>query len=326
MQLTADQELRRELLLFSLSNQPDLEAAISLAAQMEEFVLRGSRADRAPGEPSAVIKGSDAGQPIARTVGELPKALPGLPGSEMNGATTPLVRVNNDITSSSPGPKMLGFGAGSKKRRWSDSDDERLRRLWHSDHPLEEIAGAMGRTMPSLYSRARALGMSKRSPAADKRDACRTTRSGREPATVGAALAPAGEDDIAGDAAGNSRAVQPKARGPEIEVRRHAALQRPNGAGSHRAGSPLGGERSSERNGKAGGCSLHERAMEAGVEPIIHFLRCRDYSVVRVDNGRFKLDGRHILNAEELREKANQVARSLGKPPFAPQQYVGAVG
>src|SRR3546814_7245754 len=47
----------------------------------------------------------------------------------------------------------------------SEADDQSLRKLWHSNHSLEEIAEAMGRTTPSLYSRARALGMSKRSPA-----------------------------------------------------------------------------------------------------------------------------------------------------------------
>src|SRR3546814_12279139 len=45
MQLTADQELRRELLLFSLSKHADLEAAIKSAAEMERFVLRGGGAD-----------------------------------------------------------------------------------------------------------------------------------------------------------------------------------------------------------------------------------------------------------------------------------------
>jgi hypothetical protein len=39
MRLTADQELRREFLLFSLSRQPDLEAAIAMASRMEQFVL-----------------------------------------------------------------------------------------------------------------------------------------------------------------------------------------------------------------------------------------------------------------------------------------------
>src|SRR3546814_19756394 len=55
MQLTADQELRRELLLFSLSKHSDLEAAIKIAAEMEQFVLRGSGADGCAGARPAEV-------------------------------------------------------------------------------------------------------------------------------------------------------------------------------------------------------------------------------------------------------------------------------
>jgi hypothetical protein len=56
---------------------------------------------------------------------------------------------------------------------------------------------------------------------------------------------------------------------------------------------------------------------EISVDPIIQFLRSRDYSVVRVSDGRFRLDGRRILSVDELRDKANQVRKTLGQPPFA---------
>src|SRR3546814_11047573 len=55
LQLTADQELRRELLLFSLSKHSALEAAIKLAAEMEQFVLRGSGADGCAGARPAEV-------------------------------------------------------------------------------------------------------------------------------------------------------------------------------------------------------------------------------------------------------------------------------
>lgn len=322
MQLTADQELRRELLIFSLNKQPDLEAAITLAAQMEEFVLKGWRVQEAAEQGLAAAKGSEAEQPVDPPGRDHPRALPDLPRAEMNGAAVPAMRAHNGISHSQPVAEHAG--SGSKKRRWSDGDDERLRKLWHSDHPLEEIAEAMGRTMPSLYSRARALGMSKRSPVVDKREPSRTNRGGRERASVGAPMAPTGEDDMAGEAARKCSPVSSRVRGPEIEVRRHVTPQRHNGDASGRADCAPGGDREPKQRGMAGGRSYHDRAMEAGVEPIIHFLRSRDYSVVRVENGRFKLDGRRILNAEELREKANQVAQSLGKPPFAPH-YAGTV-
>src|SRR3546814_8575753 len=64
------------------------------------------------------------------------------------------------------------------------------------------------------------------------------------------------------------------------------------------------------RNGHGTDTASPSEAVEAGVDPIVHFLRSRDYSVVRVEDGRFRVDGRRILSAEELREKANQVRRS----------------
>lgn len=323
MQLTADQELRRELLLFSLSKQSDLEAAINLAAQMEEFVLKGSREKGVAGEGPAAANGSELGQPAGRI--EHPKISRDLPCSETTVTTASMARPSNGISGSRSVTDLPAAGGASKKRRWSEGDDERLRRLWHSDHPLEEIAEAMGRTTPSLYSRARSLGMSKRSPAADKRELCRTNRGGRQPASAGAPPSPAGEDDLAGGAAPKSDPVQSTARRAEIEAKRHPALQRHYREGSDRVGGVLSGGREPKRSGTSAGASFHQGAFEAGVEPIIHFLRSRDYSVVRVENGRFKLDGRRILNADELREKANQVAVSLGKPPFAPQ-YAGSVG
>jgi hypothetical protein len=63
---------------------------------------------------------------------------------------------------------------------------------------------------------------------------------------------------------------------------------------------------------------VQERA-DSGIDPIIHFLRSRDYSVIRAEEGRYRLDGRRVLSATELREKANQVRQALGQPPFATQ-------
>src|SRR3546814_19814277 len=79
------------------------------------------------------------------------------------------------------------------------------------------------------------------------------------------------------------------------------------------------------RNGHGTDTASPSEAVEAGVDPIVHFLRSRDYSVVRVEDGRFRVDGRRILSAEELREKANQVRLSMGKPPFEPQPASPAV-
>lgn len=318
MQLTADQELRRELLLFSLSKQPDLRAAINLAAQMEQFVLRGcSEIEDAAERFLASVKGSDA-SPFDRPESEptLPSGTP--QSSELIGAPPPsLTHLNGAATESRPVREMPN-GSGGKKRRWSKGDDERLRRLWHSNHSLEEIAEAMGRTTPSLYSRARALGMSKRSPLIDKRDVVRPAGSGRE-SSSGAALSSAGEDDLEGEKGFHAGPVASPKRRTEIEIKRHCTPHGINGKAPERADGALTGNKEPKRSVSTASHALRTMPIETSVEPIIHFLRSRDYSVVRVEDGRFRLDGRRILSADELREKANQVRQSLGKPPFTPE-------
>lgn len=64
------------------------------------------------------------------------------------------------------------------------------------------------------------------------------------------------------------------------------------------------------------GLAVERSADRSSVDPVIQFLRTRDYSVVRVGDGRFQLDGRRILSADELREKANNVRKALGQSPF----------
>lgn len=319
MQLTADQELRRELLLFSLSKQPDLGAAINIAAQMEQFVLRGcSGTGEALGRVFAAVKGSDAAPLPDRTEPDRSEASVPPRSCEVNGTTASITHLNGAPAPARPVPDAHDAGSGGKKRRWSTGDDERLRRLWHSNHSLEEIAEAMGRTTPSLYSRARALGMAKRSPVLDKREAARPAHGRREPSS-GAALAPAGEDDPAGEKGSQAGPVAAASRRTEIEIKRHCAPPGSNGKTPSRAGGVLDGAKDPKRSVPHAGRVFHTTPIETSVEPIIHFLRSRDYSVVRVEDGRFRLDGRRILSADELREKANQVRQSLGKPPFTQQ-------
>lgn len=314
MQLTADQELRRELLLFSLSKHSDLEAAIKIAAEMEQFVLRGSGADQAAGvRPGEVIvrAGAQAGEGFLAAGQAVPRDFV---YRQVNGHGAAPPAASGAVGKPAPADDWHEDVGVSRKRRWSAADDERLRRLWHSNHSLEEIAEAMGRTTPSLYSRARALGMSKRSPATGDRSEPAQPANGPQGADVaGAKAAPASEDDLSG---GSKRQADPAPAKPRttIEVKRHQLPRRSIGAGPASAGSF--GTRQSGCSATADSCM--DEAVDAGVDPIIHFLRSRDYSVVRVEDGRFKLDGRRVLNAEELREKANQVRLSMGKPPFAP--------
>lgn len=316
MQLAADQELRRELLLVSLSKRPDLEDAINFAAQMEQFVLRGFCTKHAAIEKVANSAANGAEQSLGATDTSFANPQVKSAGGEMrgNGGARPGANGSTSGSHHSVASSM----AGGQKRRWSSGDDERLRKLWHSDHSLEEIAEAMGRTTPSLYSRARALGMAKRAPVGDNRQAARPSRGGREPASGGAAPASASEDDISGKAGQRVHATASRAPTSGFEVRRYSA---PCGRDHPGLGSTFSRNGHSARAASPVAHAFQTVPLEAGVEPIIHFLRSRDYSVVRVEDGRFKLDGRHVLDANELREKANKVRQSLGKPPFTPHSY-----
>jgi hypothetical protein len=54
-----------------------------------------------------------------------------------------------------------------------------------------------------------------------------------------------------------------------------------------------------------------------GIDSVVHFLRTRDYSVASGEDGCYKLDGRKVLTAQELFERANKVRAQLGRPTWA---------
>ncbi len=54
-----------------------------------------------------------------------------------------------------------------------------------------------------------------------------------------------------------------------------------------------------------------------GIESVVHFLRTRDYSVVPTEDGSYELDGRNILTAQELFERANKVRGQIKRPTWA---------
>ncbi|WP_193369811.1 hypothetical protein [Pelagibius marinus] len=326
MQLTADQELRRELLLFTLNKQPDLSSAIALAAQMEQFVLTGAPDDGVVGRLSASAMARGAEAAAARADAQRNGASEETPPRERIDKAASSARTNGGTANWRPPAESPAespaeaheFGRGLKKRRWSEGDDERLEKLWYSDHSLEEIAEAMGRTTPSLYSRARALGMSKRSPVVEKHEATRPSHMGRTPTSSGATTASASEDDIPGEQRKVTAPPVLKEDPQAIEERRHHAIAKAQGVHSPKSGGVAGNGKVTKVSNRSAATPFHGGLLDAGIEVVIHFLRSRDYSVVRVDNEHFKLDGRRILNAEELREKANHVRQTLGKPPFAP--------
>jgi hypothetical protein len=277
--LLAEQELRRDLLFFSLSKWPDLDTAIEMAALMEQFILEGAGTGPSA-DPRVAGEGAGGGErPCAQS---LPVEDCGSPGPGSGGSAA------GETSSGCESPDL----AGGQKRRWSAADDENLRRLWHSSQLLEDIAEEMGRTTPSLYCRARALGFSKRSV---KLQSC-------------------------SDSAAESAEQHRPAPAPAAVLERYRAQQRGGpkrsgqvrGGGDRRVGAPSRPVSSAAR-------SVADEVGDLSIDPIIHFLRSRDYSVIRVEDGHFRLDGRRILSASELREKANQVRRTLGQPPFAAQ-------
>ena len=335
MWLTADQELRREFLLFALGKQPDVEAAITMAARMERFVLDGQPV-------------SD-GRPYEVEPAEVAAAM-----TEAGVATGPAPRQayehqTHDQQTHEPQPRVT-------KRRWSDADDARLRELWQSSEcALEEIAEELERTVPSLYSRARALGMEKRGPMtkarqepaaaapdvgpaaelkavepkeeAEPEEPAQQATVQEEPAPAvtvqeapvqetpvreeEAGDGPAGEDGKAAEAAaGKSVVLSPNARRQVMPRERHRFSA---GGDALQTGRPRHGF------GRKTIAAASSVASPMFVDSVIQFLRSRDYSVVRVGDGQFRLDGRRVMTADELREKANQVRKSLGQAPFTSQ-------
>lgn len=54
-----------------------------------------------------------------------------------------------------------------------------------------------------------------------------------------------------------------------------------------------------------------------GIDSVVHFLRTRDYTVVPTEDGCYDLDGRKILTAQQLFERANKVRAQLKRPTWA---------
>jgi hypothetical protein len=309
MRLTADQELRRELLQFALGKQPDIGAAIEMASRMEKFVLAGQGDDsgtRPFEEGSTRPIGATASSEVMKEAAQSERPC------QMTREVEP------------PACGYTNSDSALSKRRWSSADDTELKRMWHSALQLEEIAEQLNRTVPSLYSRARALGYGRREQmvADGTSNGAGKHGVGAKPENAAGATAAKQVGNDAGSPAESKALEAPKMpRGGEA-VDRYAT--QPLDANTESAG----GWRSGSRTGRGQLARISKLAagdieVELGIEPIIHFLRSRDYSVVRVEDGRFRIDGRCVMDVDQLRDKANKVRKSLGLPPFA-QEFIGA--
>lgn len=81
------------------------------------------------------------------------------------------------------------------------------------------------------------------------------------------------------------------------------------------AGDPVGPAPAEAAGGEADPATpVDGAAAPVTAETVVRFLRSRDYSVVRTGDGRYRLDGREVLTAQELLRKANRVREALGRP------------
>src|SRR3546814_1873362 len=114
---------------------------------MEQFVLRGSGADGWAGARPAegMVNAAESGEGFRPGGPAVPHDLL---YHKMNGLRAAPPAPNGTAGRPAQSDDWHEDAGVSRKRRWSEADDERLRRLWHSNHSLEEIAEAMGRTTP----------------------------------------------------------------------------------------------------------------------------------------------------------------------------------
>ena len=258
--LNRDQARRMALLVQLLEHCDQPEAALELAERMERFVLHGSPrglAQRMMGEHKAMAAGAAAG---AESVVE------GMPAV------------------SRP------HGRGTKKRRWTAEEDEKLRSLAGQDLSLEKIAAELNRTIISVRERARA-----------RQIKVKPRKRGRRPSR---------QDDGA----------SAQARGGHVLNGKPGSLA--NGFG-HRGKRPKGLRNGSVVDDKACAELVEKYLLEQGVtrpetsiETVIKFMRTRDYSIVRAEDGRYVVDERDHLTPAELVERANSLRLHLGQPIF----------
>ena len=181
-------------------------------------------------------------------------------------------------------------GRGAKKRRWTAEEDEKLRSLAAQDLSLEKIAAELGRTIISVRERARA-----------RQVKVKPRKRGRRPSR---------SDDKGSSQPRNGEAI---------------GGHRPNFANGFRA--------RGKRQKAAAGCNPEELKKNAemvekyliergatrpatSLDTVVKFMRTRDYSVVRADDGRYVVDERDHLTPAELVERANSLRLHLGQPAF----------
>lgn len=181
-------------------------------------------------------------------------------------------------------------GRGAKKRRWTTEEDEKLRSLAGQDLSLEKIAAELGRTIISVRERARARQIKVKPRKRGRRPSRTDDKGSSQPRSA------------------NGSNGQPctAANGYSYRGRRRKARSNCN---------PLDQKQNAEMVEKY----LLERGatrQAASIETVIKFMRTRDYSIVRGEDGRYVVDERDHLTPSELVDRANTLRLHLGQPVF----------
>lgn len=270
--LNTDQARRMALLAQLLEHCDEPEIALELAERMECFVLHGAP----PGKTQQTL--TDLARGLGRVVvtdGRIAIEAAAKPEGEARAATPPTVGRH---------------GRGSRKRRWTAEEDEKLRTLAAQDLSLEKIAAELDRTAISVRERARA-----------RQIRVKPRKRGRRPARADDS-GTSGPSQVSG-ANGRTNGFNTGfgQRGRRCKALRNAV------ASDHKRDAELVERYLTERGATR---------TEASIETVVKFMRTRDYSIVRADDGRFVVDERDLLTPSELLERANSLRSHLGQPCF----------
>jgi DNA-binding NarL/FixJ family response regulator len=142
MDLTPEQQLRRDLLLRMLERFEDANEALEAAVALEKFILEGAGQSPARRSSPPSPKGGGAGDPAASGGGSRDPS--GTPSQES---------------------ARRSLAHNSKKRRWTKDEETQLRRMWGQGTAVKDIAQELGRSRMGIRHRAHSLGLSRPSPA-----------------------------------------------------------------------------------------------------------------------------------------------------------------
>ncbi len=315
------EELRLQLVLRCLDQHRDVDRAIEAALRLEGYILGGHSEDEqqvARADISSVksrlaeLGQADAAWDVSERQGD-DEAKPAAEaaaaegdrrsdvasnGSRRVGPVTPEQRAGAAEMASVPAKKP-GRGAG-KKNRWTPEAERILCEQWESGQPTERIAAELGRTPASVRERARRLNLRRRKRY--RKD---------EP-----------ESDHRGTMPRPPAQASRKTGGENGQVATMSSWRTTSGNGTQAASRKAKFRRARPFESKPSPVAITElqehrvQRPEVTLTTVINFVRSRDYSVVRSEDGEVVVDGRRRFTTDEFIEWANNLRRQLRKPEF----------